>query len=265
MNRAEPQFNLKILSSRLKKGKDSAAGGDQKGTLVLLPGFMCDETVWQAQADVLSDLVTCMIADWGDLDSFTEMAEAVLRAAPERFSLAGHSMGGRVAFQLYRLAPERVMRLALFNTGSEALPAGQSGEEEARKRHELLDLARSAGMRAMAMKWLGPMIAPRRIDDGELVEAIVRMIERKTPDIFEAQMKALLARPNATPLLKLIHCPTLLLSGREDGWSPPFRHEQMAGMIPGSKLVVIPDCGHMSTMEQPGAVAQVMRSWLEET
>ena len=263
MNTAKPQFSLKVLGSGLKKVKDPAAGGDQKGTLVLLPGFMCDETVWQAQAGVLSDLVTCMIADWGDLDSFTEMAAAVLRAAPERFSLAGHSMGGRVAFQVYRLAPERVTRLALFNTDSEALPGGQAGEEEARKRHELLDLARSEGMRAMAMKWLPPMIAPRRIDDGELVEAIVRMIERKTPDILEAQMKALLARPDATPLLRRIHCPTLLLSGREDGWCPPFRHEQMAGMIPGSKLVVIPDCGHMSTMEQPGEVAQVMRSWLE--
>ncbi len=254
MNSSRPQFSLKVL-----------AGGDQKESLVLLPGFMCDETVWRAQAEALSDRFRCLVADWGELDSFTEMAEAVLRAAPERFSLAGHSMGGRVAFQVYRLTPERVLRLALFNTGADARPPGAAGEEEARKRHELLDLAKSSGMRAMAMKWLPPMIAPRRMADGELVESIVRMIERKTPAIFEAQMKALLARPDATPLLSRIECPTLLLSGREDGWSPPLRHEQMAGMIPRSKFVVIPDCGHMSTMEQPGQVTQVMRKWLEET
>ncbi len=254
MNSLRPQLSLKVL-----------AGGDQGESLVLLPGFLCDETVWRAQADALSDRFRCLVADWGDLDSFTVMAEEVLRTAPARFSLAGHSMGGRVAFQVYRLAPERVTRLALFNTGAEARPSGAAGEEEARKRQELLDLAKSSGMRAMAMKWLPPMIAPRRIGDAALVESIVRMIERKTPAIFETQMNALLTRPDATPLLSRIHCPTLLLSGREDGWSPPLRHEQMAGMIPRSKFVLIPDCGHMSTMEQPGQVVQVMRNWLGET
>ena len=262
---ARSGFSLKVLNSPESSGaKAGPSAGVQKDTLILLPGLLSDETVWRDQVEALSDLVPCLCADWGWLDSFNAMAEAVLRAAPERFALAGHSMGGRVAFQVYCLAPDRVTRLALLNTGCEARPSGPAGEEEAHKRRELLEIAKSQGMRAMALKWLPPMIAPDRRTDAGLVESIVSMIELKTPEIFEAQIAALLARPDATPVLRSIRRPTLLLSGREDSWSPPARHEQMAAMIPGSKLAVIPHCGHMSTMERPKEVAQAMRVWLSE-
>jgi pimeloyl-ACP methyl ester carboxylesterase len=233
-------------------------------SVVLLPGFLCDETVWQDQIEALSDVAACTCPDWGTLDSITAMAESVLRAAPEHFSLAGHSMGGRVAFQVYRLAPHRVKRLALLNTGADARPMGAAGEEEERKRRALLDVARSEGMRAMAMKWLPPMLHPDRMADTVLVESIVHMVERKTTGIVEAQMRALLGRPDATPVLGQIRCPALLLSGREDGWSPPSRHAEMAAAIPGSDLVIVPDSGHMSTMEQPQAVARALRAWIEK-
>jgi pimeloyl-ACP methyl ester carboxylesterase len=185
------------------------------------------------------------------------MAELVLQTAPERFAMAGHSMGGRVAFQVYRMAPHRVTRIALLNTA-----VGPAGEEEEPKRRALVNVAKTKGMRAMAMQWLPPMMHPNRMADTALVEKIVAMIERKTPDIFEAQIRALLGRPNATPVLRQIQCPALFLSGREDGWSPPARHAEMAAAIPGSKLEIIPDSGHMSTMEQPAAVERAMRAWL---
>ena len=105
--------------------------------LILLPGLLCDEGVWQGQIDALRDVAACVSMDWGHLDSIVGMAEHVLRMAPERFSLAGHSMGGRVAFQVVRLAPGRVARLALFNTGADAKPSGAAGEEEERKRRRL--------------------------------------------------------------------------------------------------------------------------------
>ncbi len=231
--------------------------------LVLLPGLLCDQAVWRDQMDALSDLATCTTVDWGKLDSIAAMAELVLSTAPDRFALAGHSMGGRVAFQVYRMAPDRVTRIALLNTAAGARPAGIAGEEEERKRRSLLHVARTGGMRAMAMQWLPPMMHPDRMSDTALVTSIVAMIERKTPDIFEAQIRALLGRPDATPVLRQIRSPALLLSGREDGWSPPARHAEMAAAIPGSKLAVIPDSGHMSTMEQPAAVAGAMREWLE--
>jgi len=190
------------------------------------------------------------------------MADAVLRGAPERFSIAGHSMGGRIAMEVYRMAPNRVARIALLNTGYLPLAAGTAGETETRKRAELVALARSQGMPAMLEKWLPPMIAPHRITDGALVNTIIEMMSRKTPEIFAAQVRALLARPDATPVLEQIRCPALLLTGREDGWSPPAQHAAMAERIRGSQLVIVPGSGHMSMMERPTEVSSALRAWL---
>jgi pimeloyl-ACP methyl ester carboxylesterase len=230
--------------------------------LLLLPGLVCDQTVWQRQIDALSDVAVCTCADYGSLDSIPAMAEAVLRTAPERFSVAGHSMGGRVALEIYRLAPHRVARIALLNTGSSPRPAGDAGDEEARKRGALVALAQSQGMHAMLRQWLPPMIDSRRINDTVLVNAIVEMMSRKTPDIFAAQVRALLARPDATAILQQIQCPALLLTGREDGWSTPEQHRAIAGQIPGSHLAIVPDCGHMSMLERPAEVSAALRAWL---
>jgi pimeloyl-ACP methyl ester carboxylesterase len=190
------------------------------------------------------------------------MAEAVLSTAPERFSIAGHSMGGRVALEIYRLAPDRVVRIALLDTGSSQRAAGASGDEEARKRGELVALAQSQGMPAMLREWLPPMIAPGRINDTVLVNSIIEMMSRKTPDIFAAQVRALLARPDATAVLDQIRCPALLLTGEEDGWSPPAQHAAMHAKIPGSTLVVVPGSGHMSMLERPAEVSAALRVWL---
>jgi len=171
-------------------------------------------------------------------------------------------MGGRVALQMYRLAPHRVVRIALLNTGSTPLAPGAAGEEETRKRGELVTLAKSQGMRAMLRQWLPPMIDSRRINDTALVNAIMEMMSRKTPEIFAAQIQALLNRPDAGAVLEQIRCPALLITGREDGWSGPAQHTAMAAKITGSKLVIVPDCGHMSTLEQPAEVSAALRAWL---
>lgn len=202
------------------------------------------------------------MADYGSLDSLAAMAEAALHTAPERFSVAGHSMGGRVALEIYRRAPERVARIALLNTGYLPLAAGSAGEEETRKRGELVALAQSQGMRAMLRQWLPPMIDSRRINDTVLVNAITEMMSRKTPVIFAAQVRALLARPDASAILEQIHCPALLITGREDGWSGPAQHAAMAAKIAGSQVAIVPDSGHMSTMERPAEVSAALRAWL---
>ena len=235
----------------------------EKQSLVLLPGFQCDQTVWKHQIAGLSDVADAISMDWGPEDtSILAMAEAVLKQAPPEFALAGHSMGGRVAFQVVRLAPERVTRVALFNTGADSRPAGEAGETEERNRRRLLDIARSQGMRAMAVEWLKGMIPPYRQQDTPLVEEIIAMFERKSPELFEIQMLALLGRPNAIPLLPHILCPALVLTGQDDTWSPPARHLQIAQAMPLSELVIVPRCGHMSTMERPDEVTAAMREWL---
>ena len=156
------------------------------------------------------------------------------------------------------------MRLALLDTGYRALPTGEAGEEERRKRHELLAIARQQGVRAMAQRWAQGMVDPRRLHDRELIEAIVSMFERKSVPIFAAQVRALLERPDATELLARIRVPTLVLCGRQDSWAPVPQHEEIAARIGGAAtLRVIENAGHMCTMEQPAAVAEALLQWLQ--
>jgi pimeloyl-ACP methyl ester carboxylesterase len=224
---------------------------------------MCDAAVWAPQVHALSDIVDCSVIDYRMRDSLTDMAQQVLASMPaERFALAGHSMGGRVALEVVRLAPERVERLALMDTGTHPLAAGEAGDKEKAGRMALLAMAQTQGMRAMGAQWLRGMVHPDVLGT-PLFESILDMLERSSPAQFGAQIKALLTRPDAAPVLPHISCPTLLLTGEQDLWSPPQQHAAMAETIAGAQLRVIANSGHMSTMEQPSAVAQAMREWLE--
>jgi len=190
------------------------------------------------------------------------MAEQVLAGAPASFLLAGHSMGGRVALEILRRAPQRVVKLVLLDTGCEPLASGEPGERETEQRQRLVALSHREGIRSMGREWLRGMLPESRWNDEMLVESILAMMERKTPQIHAAQIRALLARPDASAVLTGISCPTLLLCGREDRWSPVVRHEQMAARIPGAVLAVIEDAGHMTTMERPESVSAAMRDFL---
>jgi pimeloyl-ACP methyl ester carboxylesterase len=230
--------------------------------VVFLPGLLCDRACWTLQLAALRDHADCAVADYASLDSLPAMAGAVLARASGDLVVVGHSMGGRVALEVYRRAPERVRGLALLDTGYQARAHDDAGERERAGRMQLVELARRDGMRAMGRQWVRPMVHPGRLDDELLIGAILDMIERTTVDVFAAQQRALLARPDATALLSQIACPTLVLCGREDAWSPPSRHEEMVRRIPSSELVVVERCGHMSTMERPDEVSAALRAWL---
>lgn len=232
-------------------------------TLLLLPGLMCDAAVWAPQLPVLSGHARCVVPDWGPLDSITAMAEHVLATAPTpTFALAGHSMGGRVALEVMRLAPARVQRLALLDTGTQPLPAGEAGEKERAGRLALLALAHTEGMRTMGRQWLRGMVHPDVLDTA-LFESVLDMLERSSPAQFAAQINALLTRPDAAAVLPTITCPTLVLCGREDLWSPPEQHAQIANGIAGATLHVIEHCGHMPTVEQPAELNRALVAWLQ--
>lgn len=219
-------------------------------TVFLLPGLLCDETIWADQRAALGQVV---IPDFRQLNSIEAMARIVLDAAPRRFAVAGHSMGGRVALEVYRMAPERVERLALLDTG-----VHPRGATEDAKRGELVDLARTQGMAAMAARWLPPMLHP---DHSALLGPLTEMVLRSTPETFANQQRALLSRPDARAVLGGIRCPTLVLCGRQDIWSPVAQHEEIAASIPNASLVIVEDCGHMSPVEQPEAVTNALRDW----
>jgi len=236
---------------------------DRRFHVLLLPGLLCDEAVWVQQREALSPIADCVVPSFGALASIADMAHSVLAAAPsQRFSLVGHSMGGRVALEMARLARDRIERLALLDTGIDAKAPGEAGEREHEGRMALLQLARERGMREMGRQWARGMVHPSRLES-PLFEEILDMIERSTPAVFEAQIGALLGRPDAREVLASLRCPTLLMCGRQDGWSPLERHERMQAMLPGSNLVAIEDCGHMSTMEQPQAVSRALAEWLQ--
>lgn len=231
-------------------------------TLVLLPGLMCDAAVWAAQVEALSATHDCVVPHYGTLDSLAGMAAQVLREAPPGpLAVAGHSMGGRIAFEMCAQAPQRIERLALLDTSYHPLPEGEDGERERAGRYALLETARSRGLRAMAREWARGMVHADHLGT-PLFEAVLDMFERSSVAAFAAQIEALLARRDAAALLGTISVPTLVLCGRDDTWSPPARHEFMHERIAGSTLAVIERCGHMSTMESPAAVNAALRDWL---
>jgi pimeloyl-ACP methyl ester carboxylesterase len=234
-------------------------------SLVLVPGLVCDDEVWGAQVAAMAGRWPIQVVDHEPGNSLGQMAERILATAPAHFALAGHSMGGRVALEIMARAPERVSRLALLDTGFEMLPAGEAGERERAGRYRLRDIARREGMLAMGRQWAVGMVHPARLGDEPLMDAIHRMIARAPLALFEAQIEALLARPDRRDLLSAIRVPTLVLCGNEDSWSPLARHAQMAEMIAGSTLAAIPDCGHMSTMERPAAITNALVEWMQRS
>jgi pimeloyl-ACP methyl ester carboxylesterase len=228
--------------------------------LLLLSGLLCDETVWEGVAPRLADIARIEMIAFAGLSSIEAMARRVLHNAPPRFALAGHSMGGRVALEVLRLEPQRVTALALLNTG---VHPQAPGETESRGR--LVDLARGEGMTALAAQWLPPMMGANAARTAALLPGLTAMVERNTPASFAGQIRALLERPDAAPVLPTIAVPTLLLSGEDDRWSPVSQHADMQTQIANARLVSIADTGHMAPVERPDAVAQALRDWLAAT
>jgi pimeloyl-ACP methyl ester carboxylesterase len=224
---------------------------------------MCNETSWDPILPALSAQATCQVVSHGEADSLTQMAQQILDKAPAQFDLAGHSMGGRVALEVVRMAPERVRRLALLGTGYRAKEAGEAGEKEVQGRQALLDVAQNDSIRAMALAWVQNMVAPTRLTDAALIEAIVQMFERKSVDIFQRQIKALLSRRDATEVLRQVRVPTLVMAGEFDAWASPQQHQDIADLIPARPpMHMVVGSGHMMMMEKPVAVAALFLEWL---
>ncbi|MEY2993105.1 MAG: hypothetical protein RL357_40 [Pseudomonadota bacterium] len=236
-----------------------------KPDLFLLPGLTCDAAVWRHQSAALAPVANPIVPDWGSLNRLADMARLALSQSPQdRIWVAGHSMGARVALEMWRLAPERIAGLALLDTGAHPRADGEAGDKEERGRMALLGIAQRQGMRAMGSQWARGMVHESR-RDSPVFDEILAMQERSSPAQFEAQIQALLNRPDARPLLSTITCPVWLLCGEDDAWSPPAQHQAMADLIPHAQLTLVAECGHMSPMEQPEAVSQWLLDWWHAT
>lgn len=229
-------------------------------TLVLVPGLLCDAAVWARQIDTLGKRFDIQVPDLTGCTSIGGMAELVLAEAPPLFSIAGHSMGARVALQVVLHAPERVRRLALLDTG---IHPRREGEVD--KRQRMLDIADEGGMRALAEIWLPQMVREGVLEtDAGLRRDLFAMVQRMSPTIHRNQIEALLGRPDARAVLAAIDCPVLVGVGAHDVWSPPSQHEEIAAAIPDGRYVVFPDSGHMAPMEAPDAVTAALWAWMDK-
>ncbi|HET8726890.1 MAG TPA: alpha/beta fold hydrolase [Alphaproteobacteria bacterium] len=225
--------------------------------LLLLPGLLCDSALWAPQRAALADVAETSVADLTRHDSVRAMADSVLAAAPERFALAGLSMGGYVALEIMRQAPGRVDRLALLDTS-----ARPDTDETAKRRRGLISLARMGRFKGVTPRLLPMLLHPDRLDDGPLTGTVMDMAERVGQAAFIRQQTAILGRPDSRPGLAAIACPTLVLCGRQDALTPLEMSEELAAGIPGADLVVVEDCGHLSTLEKPDGVTECLRAWL---
>jgi pimeloyl-ACP methyl ester carboxylesterase len=231
-----------------------------KPPLLLLCGLLCDETVWADIPARLAAVADVSIVPFRGFDSLAAMAEHVLGVAPPRFALAGHSMGGRVALEVFRRASERVSAIALLNTGVQPVRHG-----EAQSRGWLLKSAYERGMHALAGEWLPPMLGKNYLRKRDMLQRLGVMIENWTADDYAGQVKAMLQRPEAWSILSHIDVPTLLLSGSEDAWAPLSQLEMMHRHVPHATLFEVHDAGHMAPIERPDAVALALREWLGQS
>lgn len=219
--------------------------------LVILPGLMCDSRMFGAMMNLLPG-ASALDGYYGGHDRLDAMAAWALDRLPAKAVLFGHSMGGRIALEIVRQAPERVAGLVLADTGIH--PRGE-GEQE--NRYRLRDVGRAQGFGALVDLWLPPMVAPANRKP-DILDPLRSMVLDAGQAVFEAQTEALLHRCPVDELLARIDCPALVMTGEHDAWSPPDQHAEIAAAIAGARLRIIEGAGHMAPAEAPRAVADAI-------
>ncbi|MEK9831996.1 MAG: alpha/beta fold hydrolase [Rhodospirillaceae bacterium] len=229
----------------------------ERQNLMMIPGLLCDARLWAHQSEHLSDIADCSVADITGAESVDALADRVLAAAPERFALAGLSMGGYVAHAIMRRAPGRVTRLALIDTSARA-----DTEDQLVRRKQLIDITRFGKFKGVTDRLLPILVHADRLVEEKLTDDIKKMAQNIGSDAFTRQQNVIMGRPDSRPFLVEYGVPTLVICGRQDALTPLDLSEEMAAGIPGARLAVIEDCGHLSTMERPQAATALMRQWL---
>ena len=228
-------------------------------SLVLLPGLLNTRRLFERQIAALADIADCLVPELWHHDSLDAMAEAALAAAPERFALAGFSMGGYVSFEIMRRARHRVHRLALIDT--QATPDTQ---EATARRHGLMEQTRIGRFHGVQRSLLPQIVHASHVDNSQIIQPILDMAAEIGAEGFVREQRAIIARPDSRPLLVGIEVPTVIIVGRQDQATPLQRAQEMAADIATSRLVVIEQCGHMSPLEKPDEVTAALRRWLTE-
>ncbi len=230
----------------------------EREAVLFIPGLAATGDLFRSQIDALSSRWECTVGDHMSDDSLPEMAQRILSAAPPRFALVGLSMGGYVAFEILRQAPQRVTRLALLDTTSLA------DTDEAKERRKQAIIAADNDRYESLFDGLWERLVHKdRLNDGTLKALVIDMMRRTGAEAFVRQQKAILGRSSSQELLSKIVVPTLVLVGDGDAITPLDGAQAMASQIPGAHLEVVVHCGHLSSVERPEAVTHALYRWLE--
>ncbi len=224
--------------------------------LLLIPGLICDATLWAHQTTHLAELGDITVADTTQGGDLGDIARTILAAAPERFALAGFSMGGYIALEMMRQAPERVDRLALIDTSARADSAAQTT-----LRRQYMAQARAGTYKGVTPRLARELVHPDQRENAVLIDTISEMAENLGPEVFLAQQEAVIGRPDGRGGLAAIECPTTVVVGREDPVTTLEMAREMADAIAGARLAIIEQSGHMTPLEQPQAVTALLRLW----
>lgn len=227
--------------------------------IVFIPGLLCTEALFAPQIVAFADR-PIMVANHRDHDSIEVIAASILETAPERFSLIGLSMGGYIAMEILREAPERVAKVALLDTNARA-----DTDDQTERRKFLIKLTRERGFQKVPHLLYPGFVHERREEDEDLKAIVVEMAKDTGPDAFIRQQTALINRPDARPRLGDISCPVLVLVGDGDRLTPPDVSREIHAHIPGSELALIAGSGHLSTLEEPDKVTNTLREFLNKT
>jgi pimeloyl-ACP methyl ester carboxylesterase len=225
--------------------------------IVLVPGLNCSARLYADQIPALWQFGPVSVADHRRDDGMAAIARRVLAAAPPRFALAGLSMGGYIAFEILRQAAGRVAKLALLDTG-----AGAEVPERTAARKPLIEMARQGRFAAIADDHFPLLVHRKRLADAALKATVRAMNEEIGPEAYCRQQQAIIGRVDSRPGLAAIACPTLVLVGDDDQLTPPVLAREMAAGISGARLVVVSECGHLSTLERPQAVTETLVDWM---
>jgi pimeloyl-ACP methyl ester carboxylesterase len=230
---------------------------DNTMPILLVPGLVSSPRIFAPVVPALWRLGPVTIANHIRDDNMGSIARRVLAEAPPRFALAGHSMGGYIAFEIMRQAPERVARLALINTQARPDTPGATA-----RRKTQVARARAGEFRAILDELFPGFVHPSRRDNADLRQLVHDMGDDVGTDGFARQQSAIMSRPDSRPTLAWIKCPTLVLSGDEDNTIPNTLSAEMANGIPAAKLVILSHCGHLPQVEQPQATADALVEWM---
>jgi pimeloyl-ACP methyl ester carboxylesterase len=226
--------------------------------IVLVPGLLCTARLYAGQIPALSRVGLVTVADHTRDDSMAAIAQGILRDAPPRFALAGLSMGGYVALEIVRQAPERVARLALLGTSASLDPP-----EITERRRRQIALAQDGRFDAVADMQFPLLVDRSRLDDEDLQTLVRLMADETGAEAFVREQTAIIGRADSRADLAAIACPTLVVVGAGDNLIPPQRSAEIADAIPGARLVTVAECGHLSTLERPAQVTEALMEWLQ--